>query len=94
MPRKGWRGGDHKPHSLWSCRYTTCEGKPHWEFVCSAHAKEMCRRDTSEESGGEASGSSPTAGAGRAKALRRSASKNRHKRPPLRAPAFEVWLQP
>ena len=50
----------------------------------------LCRRDTSEESGGEASGSSPTAGAGRPRALRKSASKNRHRRPPLRAPAFEV----
>ncbi len=52
----------------------------------------LCRRDTSEESGGEASGSSPTAGAGRPRALRKTASKNRHRRPPLRAPAFEVWL--
>ena len=51
----------------------------------------ICRRDTSEESGGEASGSSPTAGA-RPKSLRKTASKNRHRRPPLRAPAFEVWL--
>ncbi len=53
-----------------------------------------CRRDTSEESGGEASGSSPTAGAGRPKALRKTASKNRHRRPPLRAPAFEVGRRP
>ena len=53
-----------------------------------------CRRDTSEESeGGEASGSSPTAGqrAGRPKTLRKTpSSRSRHKRPPVRAAAFEV----
>ena len=54
----------------------------------------QCRRDTSEESeGGEASGSSPTAGqrAGRPKTLRKTpSSRSRHKRPPVRLAAFEV----